>query len=618
MIRQKNKNLIRKILRSAGRMFTGLLASGVIALSGLPGIFVYNSDVFALKSGIDKANAKAVTNGYMLEITTGMHNGDDIEFIEIGYDGTDGKKYKQFLFPGEDSLANGRAQAYLVANDNNIATDFFNKYDYSIKSKWNDVGRQTGLRTDATDQYFFLTEKPIKKITKFDAFLGKKGKWTCLRLQLFKVDTIDGLRMAGNFSNSWYIDYTGTLMAELRNGQSNTWTDDNANYLHMTQKADLVTTFAEGENVTRGAQKKYGIRIDFADVYNAGLEYTACDYDTKELQFYDYEPVEALAVTFKYVDIFGYDRSFTAPVVLNSVYWAYKKNFQKEKIMGFAQQGESLFFEGVLPDFAALRSASLTVGRTDAEKATDINLTGAGNKRTKMGMASDDDDVKISAMALYDMETATVTPYQEGACLKYKFEGDPVYYHVATDYTGENAYAGETTSFDFKPYDKKPLTPVDNGEYYLIQFTTDNLASAGTSGDLFLQLTYANLNGYETKSAEISLREATRDLYGYWPSKMEDFAYMRGTSPGQTMQAVFVLKDVARFTGLTLRMGETNADDYQFKDLKIFALGSRGKRIIKFEDQNVGKNSTHLSITRDFQPCRNQALHTLKIRIQTR
>ncbi|MBP5306057.1 MAG: hypothetical protein J6Z02_09430, partial [Lachnospiraceae bacterium] len=547
------------------------MAAFVIAFAGLPGIFVYNNGLFGLKDkGVSVAQAKAVTNGYILEIATGLNDGSDIEFIEFSYEAEDGNTYKRFLFPGEDSLANGYKLAAQVASDVSIAREVSSDYDYGMQHEWDEVGPGTGLKQNAVVQYYFITESPIKNITKFDAFIGKKGKWTCLRMQLYKVDDLAGLRMAGTYSNTWYIDYTGTLIAELTNPISSTWSDDNANYLHMTQKADLKTDFSDVSYATHELQSDYGIRIDFADVYGAGLEYLTYPYGESVHALKSFDYAEGFALTLTYKDTYGIDRFLNLPVITNTVLYLAKSRVKDSKVVGIAQQGDTIYFEGSIPDLVKLESVSITLGTNKTYDLLGIKTVKNKSAITSREGLSNKDDISINCMAIYDKKTTTVTPYTEGALLKYVFEGDPVYSHVATISSGEGFYSNETNSLSLGTYNKKGLVPVDNNDYYLVEFKTDDIASAGTNGDLFMQLTYANVSGYEAKTAEISLRDATRDLYGYWPALMEDYAYQRGTTPGNIMQAILQLNDVDRFTGLTIRMGDTNADDYQFKDIKIY------------------------------------------------
>ena len=474
---------VKRILETAGRAFFTLFAAFALAVTGLPDVF---TESFGLTMTSDRAYAAEVGNSYVLEVATGVEDGSLIEFFELSYESDDGKTYKQFLFPGEDSLANGRAMAMKYGSDIEVSKTVESVYKYVLQENWDAVGPGTGLKSDSVDQYYFITDKPIKKVTKFDAFLGDKGMWSCQRLQLYKVDSVSGLRLSAIWSDEWYIDYTGSLIAEFP--LSKTWSDDNANYLHMTQKADIKTDFSDVSYRNHALANDYGIRIDFADVLGAGLEYLSYEYSEGYGSVSDFSYAEGMAVSVNYEDIYGKNRVIDIPFITNALLWARGFNAGDKKIMGLAGQGETLYFEGSIPDLAAVKSASITLGTGETYK-----LTGIRSKKTDPGSLrreekSATDDISLSCVAIYDKASSVVTPYTEGACLKYSFEGDPIFCHVANFYTGEEFYANTMSSVSFEAFGGKSLTPVDNNEYYLVEFVTDEAVSSGTVGDMFVKL----------------------------------------------------------------------------------------------------------------------------------
>ena len=145
---------------------------------------------------------------------------------------------------------------------------------------------------------------------------------------------------------------------------------------------------------------------------------------------------------------------------------------------------------------------------------------------------------------------------------------------------------------------------MDSSERYLVQLTADDMQQAGTTADLFLKMDYVDGKGNELSTREISLRQASRDFFGYWPSNSatDDFAYNWGMGAGNQMYALVSLKNVDHFTGMTLRMDDNSEDEYQFKNLQIFSLAQLSARKVEWGDgdKTYGGSKSYVRITRDF------------------
>ena len=234
-------------------------------------------------SNVVKAEGAVVTNGYILETTTGINSGAAVEFFEISYTDVNNNRRKQLLFPNEDSLMLGRLEAAKYGSDNDIENIVDYWMGYASEKDCYGVGDDTGLRQYHTDQYYFTTPEAVKTIDKIDAFMGVAGNWTCQGLRIFKVDEIFGLRMAGVWSESWYIDFSGDLIAELKFSDYN-WSVNDANYLRFDQSARIVTEFEDKEYTRHETQdkKRYGFRFDIADRYGAGFESLINEFDDEK------------------------------------------------------------------------------------------------------------------------------------------------------------------------------------------------------------------------------------------------------------------------------------------------------------------------------------------------
>ncbi len=580
----------------------------ILALSLIP--------VQAAKPIEVKADDTGLKNAYILEVATGINDGSCIEFFEIRYEGTDGKQYMKVLLPGEDALSNSRKEAHNYGSDDKVTDDLEWNLSYRSTVDPYALGPGSGLKSYSVDQYYFTTDVEIGKIIKVDGFIGKQGVWTCLRFQIFKVDKLGGLRIAGLVSDTYYVDFEGDLIAEIKGGNNN-WSDDDANYLHMTQKASLITEFKNvpyAHHSLQSGTKEYGFRFDFADIYGAGFECLAAEYEDGKNNAFGLELAETLALAVTYTDVYGNSRFVRIPAVLCSALYAYYNNIT-DPISGLAGQGESIAFSGTLPDCSYITDVSIMTGAAEASSATKIVYDAwvnalydswgggravSGNIHKRRVNSSESDDIRLTLSAVYDMKDSKITPYMDGAVLRYRFEGNPILYHISSDVTGELFYAKTSGSLNLKEYAGGTLDLSDNKEYFLVQFTADEILSAATETDMYLTLRYRKLNGSEAVSSEISLRDASRDYFGYWPADTEDFAYKSGVSSGNTVSALVSLADVDRFTGLEIRMeDDRDEDDYQFKNLRIYALSGLGKRTVQWKDMTVGNKHSHLMITRN-------------------
>ena len=564
------------------------------------------------------AQGTAVSNAYLFEVATGVSAGKNIEFFEIRYTDTDGKKHKQFFFPNEDSLENSYKQLKTYGDDSG-STNLMKGWNYAsrVKAPWEDV---KGLQANSVDQYFFVTEKPIKSVERLEGFMGNDGDWTCTRMQLYRVDRISGLKMAGQISDTWYLDFEGDLIAELTK-QPNNWKPAGsvANYMRTDQKAVLRTDF---KGVTYAhhpfqSEHTYGFRMDFADVYGAGMESLTTEYSDGTYNFDNYKGVaETMTLTVTYLDVYGKYRFVRLPVIMNTVAWSWNNGVSKaseKKVWGIGQQGETIAFAGKLPDCVQITKVEASFGAAEAMKEAKIYYTGSDSVQKRRIEYSDTEDIRLTCMAVYDMSKASMSATVTGAQLTYSFSGKPILYRVSGDSTGDVFHAGNSLvdmklrNYDYTDNDDH-LTVPDNKEYYMVQIVTDDISAAATKSEMYMKLNYVNAKGAEATTSEIMLSSATRDYYGYWPGDTDNFVYKWGVNSGNTITALISLNNVDYFTGVRIRMKEAASgqqdDDYQCKSFQIYSVTELGKRKVTWQSgyyESLNGMHTRVNVSREFK-----------------
>ena len=620
--------VIEKLLnRNAKRITRCRVLSRRACAMGLALVMVLTSLTLPSLKAEAAEQGTATTNGYLLEVATGVNAGSAVEFLEIRYTGTDNKKHKQFIFPNEDSLENSYKLLKTYGDDKG-STDWLKGWNFTseVKPPWETTAK--GLQTNSVDQYFFTTEVPIKSVQRLEGFLGSDRDWTCTRMQLYKVNRTAGLKMAMQISDTWYLDFDGDLIAELTN-QPNNWRPAGgvANYMRTDQKAVLRTNFSgiSYAHHSFASEHAYGIRMDFADVVGGGFDCLMAQYSDGTYQLSDAKGVaETMTLTVTYLDAFGKYRFVRIPVIMNTVVWSWNNGVSsasEKKVWGIGQQGETIAFAGKLPDCMQITKVEASIGSFDAMTEAKLEYSGSNGTQVRRVNQGGTDDIRLTCMAVYDMSKSSMSVTVDGAQLSYDFTGDPILYRVSGDSKGDLFRAGnglvdmKLRNYEFKD-GQDHLSVPDNNEYYLIQITTDDIAAAATKSDLYMRLNYVNAKGNEASTGEVLLRSATEEYYGTWPGDTDNFVYKWGVNSGNTLTALMTLKDVDYFTGVRIRMKEAPTgqqdDDYQCKSFQIYAVTSLGKRKVTWQsgyDKSLNGMHTRVNVTRQF----NGKTSTIKI-----
>lgn len=603
------------------RTITKILSRIVVALlvlSMFPGLAAITSlaadDTPAAAGGetagiAGKMSGKKVSNTYVLDVNTGVNGGDFIEFFQIKY--TSGnQEYKQLVFPKEDSEKLGRQVFKAVGGDYSNLNTIEGDYGYTTKNSWN--ARGDSLRSYKESMFYFTTPQKIDKVTSIDAFANTttSKEWTCQGLRIFEVEEIYGLNMTGVWSNDWYLDFKGHLIAELVTQHYN-WPVSSPTMLRMDRAANgsrINTDFKGVDYANRTTQltKTYGFRVDFADFYESGFESLASVYDDGQQPLNKMNLSENLTINVSYTDVYGQTRFAHLPAITSTAAWLTQRG-TTGPFAGIAQQGESIAFSAELPDCKDVNSItgiSYSVGYETASLDAEIKEVSAGSnaRRKSRQEASKNDKIKVTLSAVYDMEKTVFTPSAEGALLKYSFSTRPVLYNLSGTAAGDEIPIKQATGVSLHSADDKSKFEHSTKKtgYYLVQIQTDTMSEAATEGDLSINFKYRSEQGIAKETGDLEIKNLVNQYYGHWPGNVTNFAYSYSTTSGGVINILLDLAGVDYFTGATISMG-AKGDDYQLANLKIYELTSLGSRKAEWKDIGRGKYKSHLEFYRTYE-----------------
>ena len=597
------EKLFRKGIRIAGRVIAAFIAL-LVVFEGIS--FPAHAEQTAngeIPTHIDK-QGKAVTNTYIFETSTGLSTGEFIEYIMIKYTDESGNTKRHYIFPNTDTLGNGLKLAAGIGNDDNILQAMQTQLGYELV---NDYKTKKALSSYNTDQFILTLPKAIKEIQDIRILSNKNGSWTCLGMRLFKVDEIYGLNMAGVWSNCGYVDFKGTLIAELDRSGGTTIECNDVDDVSIIKTNKLITNFAGKSYVEHNTQEynTFGFRLDFSDYYKAGMEGQINDYSDNKASILNMGIAETLTLNLVYEDIYGQSRILNLPMNTSTAYWlSDSKRIGKTPVLGFGQQGGSMGFTADIPDCAKIITTTISAGSTAAMSAAGIQHSSSffkPSRRDARESYSANDMMKYTCFAVYDMKQSIFQTQVDGALLKYNYIGDPVSFKVSSTAEGDGIMSSGDTQImirDYNDQNKKPLD-FETGkiEGYLVHLTTDSMTAAATSGTLKMKFKYKTMTGLDKETGEYDLIDAANNFYGYWPGSVDNFPYYLGFAPGQTLAFIIQVENVDFFTGATLSLSK-DGDDYQLSALKIYNINNAGRKVANWEDVSAGGYSSRVRVSR--------------------
>ena len=497
-----------------------------------------------------------VENTYAVVVTTGNSAGDNVSYFGLQYVDTDGYTHVEHVFPHKGGLKNSLSMV--------------------LNSSYNASERPLGR--GKTNTYFFEPQYEVAEIVGLDIYCqGTQGNlysWDVSGLRIYQVDQLVDILSNGEDNT---IRFNGMQIAYLeeRNGNGGvtfSWTGNSLFQLRQDRTASHQLIF-ESVPYTMDGDYDYAVRLDFADVNNAGIEqlnqsYSAMDA-LRDLNFGEY-----LAIQIEYMDIYGDSRSVTQPVTRSTISHMLVNGIPGDaKIAGFAQQGDTVVFECTMPNMMEVHAVMLYTG---AEANTVLTQPVAGSE-----------SIAITGVSIYNTSAVSVSlpDIENSACSpEYTFSTDPLFYHTATSVEGETIAADSSHYVSMRPYEKGAvLTPNEQTEKYLVELFADHAQVMGTPDDVRVSLQYVDMSENVCESDAFSVRNGTKEFYGYWPASGADFAYTGQINRETGISFVVEIPQVEHFTGLKVSIPE-GSPDWQMAGFRVTRIDQLSKRFCVWED----------------------------------
>ena len=247
------------------------------------------------------------------------------------------------------------------------------------------------------------------------------------------------------------------------------------------------------------------------------------------------------------------------------------------KILSFAQQGEKLVFDALLP------SCINIVGVELSYEASIDNFS--------------DDQININAVKVYrnsQVESVTYNFPFLNAKINLKNGEEPLYSYTSGNYNGVSVYVDSDETIELNPSGHADLYPErDIEDMYLVKIETSPAKSAGTTANVGLALKYVDTKGESHYTTEYSLKESMEDYYGYWIGEVEEnngettdytrenAAFRIGGRAGGEFCMLVEAQNLSHFTGFKAEITDGEDDDWQIESMKIVRLTSLGDRIAR-------------------------------------
>lgn len=546
---------------------------------------------------------------YLFETTTGATNGSErkIQFFIINYTDEENAEHSQFLFPFEDTFSEGYREAAAGSTEQSERDQVIqDSYGYTLSS----LTDRKALQAYKTDQYLFSLPVGIRTVNQIQVFARENGSWVCQAARLYRVERLGGLYRYNDTSPDVYIDFEGTIISQVNFASSSahtiSWDADRLSNLGGQDSLNGVSlSVPSGAAATKSLQhdkdeRTLAMLIHFADVYGAGLETLSTLPSDSEKTLPSLGRYETGAWSIRYLDRYGAVRETSVPITLNAVEWALARDVDSNTALaGIAQQGEELCMAVFLPDFAAFYESSLTVGKSVGESLMEISENGFADLRAthndaESNVAGSENNVAAFAdMSIWDLSKTELSAAvnEDSKTIRWSATGNPIAYQVAENASGEPLRANTTSRLTLKDYPTNGTKPSpyfrDQTERYLLTLTTDDVAGAGTTGDLYVNVAYVDLQGNNKQTDNLNARDYCQDYYGIWPGMQNQNGYYGGVARGQSLQVLIPIKDVKSITKVTVQLDNRSADTWQMKDMTVSAVKSMGKREIAWSNYGV-------------------------------
>ena len=620
-----NKNILSAKAMTAVRRFIALLLVLALILPGVPVIEARADDEdnldwkqFNVKTTV--SSGSAVSNTYILEVSSGTHlkggSFNNIQYINVIYKSATGE-HTAVIMPGIDGLSSGYSAAYRVGRR---SYGYPSPLDFMEYKQTNPLEHEA-LGSVETNQFMFTTPETINTIERIQIF-GRRTEedveWTCQGMRLFKVDTLYGLDTYGYYSDDSFIDFEGTIIADvLMSGSTGglfRWKSKGGTY-NITPNGDhglkdciLVTAENAGQYSGRS---HYGLRhtaqapvsqvvfrLDLADKGGAGFDALCAEYSNGKAKISGQRFRETAVLRVRYEDTYGCYRDVYLPYIMSTL-GQIEQTLGDAYIAGIAQQGETIAFSATLPDFKSVISASIRIGDNGASAGLVSSASGADSVIRNRDDIAKNDDVYYTCFAVYPEAKCYMA--LDGAVVRYKFipgANNPVKYSTTTSTSGIMLESLLDNSINLVNYKAGlVLEPRESAERYLVTIFTDTVENAGTADDIEIQFKYNDLQDKERVSPSYNIREYVNDFYGKWPASTDEFAYKYGLASGGKVQFIIPLQSVLEFLDVSVKI--SGNDEWQMAGLTIAMVKNSssggnpvGHRTVEWKELEVQGSGT--------------------------
>lgn len=560
-------------------------------------------------------------NTYLLRVDTGIDPGDQVQYIAIRYEDDRGIPRTHFLFPHEGSEADGLAIAEAAGSVSSRVELVKKVTGYSPEG----MDALSSLKSDSHDEFLFSPYFPFKKLLSVDVYqtyeAGAKG-WTCAGMEFFKVTSLYGVGMSGYYSSDYFIDFDGELLYSFA-------TDGTVHQFSLSNSDELTVLGASersgyydmdnrrGDKYSTGHDQEFIFEVDFADVYEAGIEALATPVADHRPALTELGVAELLNLCISYQDVSGATRTVNLPVITSTLAWAVENGMLTEssQLAGVAQQGENLMFAGRLPGYKSLVSCQLNYG-LDADRRSGISHSGTftiGGKTyddpraafAKEGYADlTKDRIALSGVRLYYVSgkgADSVSYMGSGSDLFFETKISPAYLYLSGSAYGDTVSPGAPKNLNLAPCTGDELEPTAvPKDRYLVEIETDNVSFANTADEIQAVFYYTTTSGTSRSTNPVKLSEGIKDYFGYWPGTEGNYAYTYAAAAGSRMGFYLDLPDVSQFDAVEFFMDSHSADDWQLRSVAIYKPTWIGRRTVRWQDHASGGASTDRVYSRAF------------------
>jgi len=567
----------------------------------------------------DRSSYRAPENTYSLTVSTGAKPGDTVLYFDVQYRDSSGRLHSQYIFPGVDAITRSDKLLKYSAGD-----AIYNSFGRKLAGELNyndDPAADIPLAAWSTQDFTFQTETAIASIEQVSIFLSSGG-WNVQGLSIYSVSEYKGYEEYGLISGQQFLDFKGELIASFQKNRSSlTISTSGASSVVMLCSATAgksmygnVINYDATERpkkefaASADANAIYSIRVDIADQVGAGLE-SLINESAEKLSAFN-GVIEDVAIEIQYKDSNNWTRKVTLPLVL-SAYGMLRRCEPNSTIMGIAQRGDTVAFQGLFPDFKTLLDATVVyVGPAARKQIAEHGLTekNVGSQANRLG-ASASDDISFGGISIYKGGCMPYIPggtdsdgnMLEGATPDIIFESAvPNMYYTTSEERGRVIRAGSSDKIRMITYTAgAPLVATNNSRSkFMVTLYTSSIQGGGTKDDISMRFKYETVRNADNRTDYYYVKDAANEFLGTWPTTSGgNFLDEGGTNEGGKVSFLIDAADVKNFTDVEIMiMGQ---DEWQMKNLTIAYVQNTGKRRAFLHDTVNGNATSKYYLMRD-------------------